>query len=356
MRDVIEAPPPTAERADAVAAYTGRIVILLALVALAAAIWILKDLVLLVFAGVLFAIILNAAARLIERLTRFGHRLSLTIAAILLFLLGAGAVYLFGHEVVEQLDELAARLPAAIDDIRAMLISAGLRQQLDAQLARAIPDGRTILDWTTYVIGGVSGVLSGLFLVVAGGIYLAAQPQIYHRGLMLMIPDRYCARVAEAVDATGNALRAWLLGQLLSMTFTGVLITIGLLAIGVPSALALGLIAGLMGFVPMIGPLIGAAPGVLVALTIDRETLLMTILLYFVVQQLAGSVVEPLIMQRAVKLPPALTLFALFGTGTLFGVVGVLLGGPLLVLFYVMTRHLYVRGALGHSLEPAPDA
>jgi predicted PurR-regulated permease PerM len=172
---------------------------------------------------------------------------------------------------------------------------------------------------------------------------------------MLMIPDRYCARVAEAVDATGNALRAWLLGQLLSMTFTGVLITIGLLAIGVPSALALGLIAGLMGFVPMIGPLIGAAPGVLVALTIDRETLLMTILLYFVVQQLAGSVVEPLIMQRAVKLPPALTLFALFGTGTLFGVVGVLLGGPLLVLFYVMTRHLYVRGALGHSLAPASD-
>jgi predicted PurR-regulated permease PerM len=334
------------------ARFVGRMVIAVGILAIAAALWVLKDVLLLIFAGVLFSIILNAAADGIERLLRLRHDLALGLATIILFGLGGGATYLFGHEISVQLQELAARLPEALDDARALLASAGVGPEVNGHIARALPDGKTILNWATYLVSSVSGALSGLFVAIVGGIYCAAQPHVYHRGLLLLLPGRYWPAADEAMRATGRALRAWLLGQLLSMAFTGILITLGLVAIGMPSALALGLIAGLMGFVPMIGPLIGAAPGVLVALTVDTHSFLLTVLLYFVVQQLAGNVVEPLIMQRAVLLPPALTLFALFGTGTLFGVVGVLLAGPLLVSFYVLIRHLYVRNALGHDLEP----
>ena len=344
----------TAETTDSASprtyGYVGKILIAISLVALALLVWKLKEVVLLAFGGVLFAIILNAAAGLVQKITHLSHKLSLVLATILLLLGLIGAVDLFGQEIATQLGELASRLPGAWDDLRKMLGSAGIREQFDAQIAKSVPDGKTILGWVSYLVSGLTGALSGLFVAILGGIYCAAQPDLYRRGLHLMLPDKAQKPVEEAVDATGHALRAWLLGQMMSMLFTGFFISIGLLILGVPSSLALGLIAGLMGFVPMIGPLLGAAPGVLVALTVDPHTFLLTALLYFVVQQIAGNVVEPLIMQRTVKLPPALTLFSLFGTGTLFGVVGVLLGGPLLVTVYVMVRHLYVKYGLGHDI------
>lgn len=313
-------------------------------------VWQLRDVLLLTFAGILFAIILGAAARGLERRLGLGRRSSLAIASTLIAAAIGGAIWLFGREIAVQLSELLSRLPAAWADLRERIGAAGLEAEFRGQLGRILPDGSTVLDIIRFVVSGLTGAVSGVALALLGGIYLAANPEVYRRGVLLMVPDRHDARLERALDATGDALRAWLLGQLVSMAMTAVAITGGLVAIGVPSPLALGLICGLMGFVPMIGPLLGALPGVLVALTIGGEVLLQTVLLYFVVQQLAGAVIEPLIMQRTVKLPPALTLFGLFGIGGLLGPIGVLLGGPLLVTGYVLTRQLYVRDTLGHQL------
>jgi predicted PurR-regulated permease PerM len=203
-----------------------------------------------------------------------------------------------------------------------------------------------------YVIGSITGAATGFALALLGGIYLAARPDLYRRGFLMLIPDRHVERVRTSLDATRGALQDWLLGQLLSMTVTATAIALGLTFIGVPSALALGLICGLMGFVPMIGPLLGALPGVLVALTIGGDVLVQTIVLYVIVQQLAGSVIEPMIMHHTVNVPPAVTLFGLFAVGALLGPVGVVLGGPLIVTAHVLTRQLYVKGCLGRDLAP----
>ncbi|SMF77463.1 AI-2E family transporter [Allosphingosinicella indica] len=337
------------------ARFAGRVLIVIALAASAWLLWQLRDVLLLVFAGVLFSIVLSAATGGIQRIAPMPRWLALTIASILILALLGGAVWLFGQEVTRQLGELLARLPDAWIALQREIGAAGIEDEFREQMGRAMPDSGTVLNAIRFVLGGFGSVLSGVALALLGGVYLAAQPHIYRRGTLLMTPKPRAAQAERAIDATGVSLRAWLLGQLISMSITGIAIAVGLIWIGVPSPLALGLIAGLMGFVPMIGPLLGALPGVLVALTLGTDTLLLTILLYFVVQQLAGSVIEPLIMQHTVKLPPAMTLFALFAIGAIFGPVGVLLGGPLAVVFYVLTRELYVRDALGHEIDNAPS-
>jgi predicted PurR-regulated permease PerM len=343
-----------APRADAANGFAGRVLGALALLAVAIVLWRLRAVVLLVFAGILFGIVFDSGARVLGRWLPIGHSLCLALATIAIIGLAAVAVAIFGSEVVRQVTDLVARLPAAWASLDARIGSGELLATLRENLGRVMPSGGTVLAVLQYTIGSITGAASGFALALLGGIYLAARPELYRRGFLMLIPERLEARVDSSLDATRNALQDWLLGQLLSMTVTATAIALGLTFIGVPSALALGLICGLMGFVPMIGPLLGALPGVLVALTIGGDVLVQTIILYVIVQQLAGSVIEPMIMHHTVNVPPAVTLFGLFAVGALLGPVGVLLGGPIIVTVHVLTRQLYVKGYLGRAL--AEDA
>jgi predicted PurR-regulated permease PerM len=141
-------------------------------------------------------------------------------------------------------------------------------------------------------------------------------------------------------------LRLWLLGQLASMTMIGVLTALGLWAIGVPSAFALGLLAALAAFVPYLGPILSALPALLLALNEGTDTLLFTAALYIAVQQVESYVVTPLIQQRVATLPAAVTVFAIVAAGLLFGAPGVLLAAPLTMVAYVLVKRLYVEEAL----------
>ena len=331
--------------------YAVRVLLTILLAVVTLALWRMRDVLLIVFAGVLVGIILNALSNRIGRLTGLGHRMSLAVATISLFGLLAGLFYFFGQEISSQLRELGARLPKAWADLSRIVADSGYQDQVNEQIKSSIPSGGTIISIVSSLVSGISGTVTGLALAVMGGIYMAAQPGVYQRGVVLLAPGHRAQLANHAIDRTGHALRAWLKGQFISMTFTAFFITGGLTLIGVPTPVALGLIAGLCGFIPMIGPLVGAAVGLLVALTVDTHTFLMTVLLYLVVQQLAGSVIEPLIMQRTVNVPPALTLFGLLAIGALFGIVGVLLGGPILVAGYVLVRELYVKDALGHPVK-----
>ena len=338
-------PKPTAA-----GSFAGRVLAAIALLAFAILVWQLHAVVLLVFAGILFAIVFDSGARFIGRWLRIGHSLCLVLATVAILGLAVGAIAIFGREVVHQVTDLVARLPAAWASLDARIGSRDLVAALRENLGRVLPDGGTVLAALQYTIGSITGAASGFALALLGGIYLAARPDLYRRGFLLLVPDQHLDRVASSLDATRKALQDWLFGQLVSMTLTATAIALGLTVIGVPSALALGLICGLMGFVPMIGPLLGALPGVLVALTVGGDVLVQTIILYVIVQQLAGSVIEPLLMQRTVNVPPAVTLFALVAIGGVFGPVGVLLGGPLVVAINVLVRELYVRDALGHRI------
>jgi predicted PurR-regulated permease PerM len=189
--------------------------------------------------------------------------------------------------------------------------------------------------------------IADTLLVVVGGIYLAAQPNLYRTGLIKLIPARSRGLAATALEESGATLGLWLKGRLISMAVVAGLTAIGLWLIGLPSWLSLALLSGLLEFIPFIGPIIAAVPAILLALAASPQAALWAALLYLIVQQIEGNIVEPLVQQRAVTIPPALLLFALVAAGLLFGIAGIILGAPLTVVLYVFVKHLYVREALG---------
>jgi predicted PurR-regulated permease PerM len=208
-----------------------------------------------------------------------------------------------------------------------------------------------VFSWGTTVFGA----LAALVVVIVAGIYIAISPDTYRNGLVKLFPRRAQAQINATLDDAGEALRRWLAGQLLAMIMVGLMVTAGLALVGVPSALALGLIAGVTEFVPIIGPVIGAIPALLLASTQDWNTVLWTLVVFVVVQQVESNVIMPLVAGRAVAVPPAVGLFAVVAIGVLFGPLGMLLGYPLAIVIDSAVRRLYVRQALGEDVEIAGE-
>lgn len=311
--------------------------VVVAIIGGAMLLWALRSLFLLLFAATLFAVIFHAAAAWIAKRTRLPHGISLAIAVVTLLGAIGVIIWLFGNAMTAQTQDLIARLPAAYNDFKARIGEPDLDVRLLRELA---PNSATILTATRDLVSGIGTALSGLVLAVVGGVYLAAQSGRYVEGLIAISPANLRNRFTEVMTASGVALRRWLIGQLVSMVLVGLLAGVGVWLLGLPSPLALGLMAGLFEFVPFIGPLAAAIPAILLALALGWQKVLLVVGLYLLVQQLEGNLITPLVQQQAVNLPPALTLFSVVAFGLLFGALGVLLAAPLTVLLYVWVKAL----------------
>ena len=179
--------------------------------------------------------------------------------------------------------------------------------------------------------------------MLAASIYLALTPALYLNGILKLVPVSRQVEVRDTLSALGRALRLWLVGQLAAMAVVGTLVTLGLTVLDIPSALALGFMAGLFEFVPFVGPVTSAIPAVASGLTDSPRTALWVAGLYIVVQQAEGMLIQPLLQQRTVSLPPVLMIFAVLGFGVLFGPLGLLLATPLAVVCLVLVKKLWVR-------------
>ncbi len=310
----------------------------------------LSGLLLLVFGAVLVAVIFRALAEPITRATHLSERLALLIAVLAVFTIGGLSGWLFGAQVRAQFEELQQTLPRAWHSFEAWLGETDLGERMLTAARDWSPSGTALARNVGSLATATVGAIGNLLLVLVAGVYLALQPRIYRGGLLQLIPPQSRDAGRDAVNATGRALRLWLSAQLVGMVAIGVLTTIGLWMIGVPSALALGLLAGLAEFVPIVGPIIAAIPALLIALTLGWETFLWTLGLYLVIQQIEGNVIMPMVTRRAVNLPPALALFSIVALGLLFGPLGIVFGAPLAVVLFVLARELYVKRVLGEKL------
>ena len=306
--------------------------------------WHLRVLLLLVFGAMLVSVILRLVARPINRHLRIHPALALALAVLLVIAVIGTIFWFFGSEIASQARLLGETLPNAWQNLQLRLEAAGwgepFRRWLESARSGAVANlGR-------FALAAGNGVATTI-LVIVGGIYLAAQPGLYRDGLIKLVPARGRSLADQAVGDAGAALGLWLKGRLVSMAIVGVLTAAGLHLIGVPSWLALGLLSGLLEFIPFLGPFISAIPSVLLAFAASPQSAAWTIALYLAVQQIEGNLVEPMVQQRAVKIPPLILIFSLVAAGFLFGLGGVVLGAPLTVVIYVLVKRLYVREALG---------
>lgn len=332
------------------AEYVRRFLIALLLIAAALVAWRLLDLLLLVFGAILTAILLRAIADPIAQIVGVppGWSLTATVLGLLALILLVG--WLFGAQLHSQIEGLSTTLPEAWRAIRTEIQKTDAGRQVVDWLQAAAFD----LDAKKYLARmaiSLTNGLGGLIVIVAGGIYFAAQPALYRRGALLLFPRASRDEAGEIMDKTVKALKLWLVGQLAIMVLVGTLTGLGAWIIGLPSPVALGIIAGVLEFIPFVGPILTAVPALLLALAISPETALWTLLLLLLVQQSEGNIITPLVQREVVTLPPALTLFALIAMGLLLGPLGILLSAPLTVVGYVMIGELYVRRELGEHTE-----
>lgn len=331
--------------------FVRRVLIVLALTALVFLAWHLRHLVLMLFGAVVVATVFRALADRIARWT--GCREGISVALSIALILGAGLalVALFGAHVAGQMGLLAERLPAAWASFEARIGDMGLGEQLRRIVASAGESGS--FAGVSRAILSIGNSIAEALVVIFAGIFLATQPRFYRTGAIKLVPDGKRALVAEAMDESERALHLWLKGQLIAMVVVGLLTGFGLWLLGVPSAFTLGLLAGLLEFVPFAGPILSAIPAVLLALAVAPDLALWVALLYFGVQQFEGYVLTPLVQQYAVDLPGVVLLFSLLAFGAIFGVLGIILAAPLSVVMYVLVKRLYVIEAL-HTDTPIP--
>lgn len=323
-----------------------RTLIALALAGLFFLLWEMRTLLLLIFGAVLVAVIFRAIAAPIRRYTGAPDGLAVALAVTLVVAVLGAAIWMFGSQVGTQMRYLIEILPEAWRSLEGRIGQAGLGDQLEDWIEQAAPSGSGVLSSVSRFAMSLGAGLADALVVIVGGIFLAAQPRFYRSGAIKLVPPHRRALASAALTDSENALRLWLKAQLISMTVVGVLVGLGLWLIGVPSALTLGLIAGIVEFIPLVGPIIAAVPAILVALAVGPETALWTVGLYLLVQQIEGNLLQPLLQQYTVDLPAVILLFALLGFGTLFGALGIVLAAPLAVVVYVLVKRLYVKEAL----------
>lgn len=339
-----------AERKDTAQHALVYVGIAVAVVVILVLLWYAIDVVLLAFIGVLLAILLRAPADWLTARCGVSERWSLPlVGAVILALLAAAAV-LFGHGIVAQSLQLAERIPEIIEAFKQQLGESELGTRVltlaESSGLFAGGDGQFI-GRGLGLIGSTFGALANVLIVVFFAVFMAAQPRPYVKGFLYLVPRRHRARGREVLYEIGQVLRRWLVGQSLLSACVALLTGAGLLLLGAPFAIALGLLAGLMEFVPYIGPFVAAVPAILVGFADSPQLALKIALLFLFIQFLESYVLAPLIQHKAVYLPPAVILFAQVLMGVIVGALGVAVATPLAAAVMVAVSMLYVEDALG---------
>ena len=329
-------PPARAGRGE-LAVFTWKVLIVAGVAALSVFLWRISGTLLLIFTGVLFAILLQRLTGYVQRGTGLGHGWSLAIVLLVLVLLVGGGVWLMGTSMAAQIGQLQEQVTKAMG-----MLPDGWRDRIMEQ-GKEWP-------WMNQLSSFASGlvyVVGDAVVVMFAALYLAASPGVYQRGVVLLVPPRGQKRACEVMEVAGDSLWKWLIGQLVAMAAVGTMIAVGLWLIGIPSALALGIVAGLLEFIPLVGPFLAAVPAILIGFSQSPQDALWVAGLSLVIQQVEGNLITPLLQKRVVDLPPVVTIGAIAAGGVLFGIMGMFLATPLAVVVLVLVNLLYIEDKLG---------
>jgi predicted PurR-regulated permease PerM len=316
--------------------------------------WMAAGTLLLIFAGLLFAALLDACTRGLSNFLPLPRGVNLAIVSVILAIIVAGLLFWSGVSIALQINDLVRALNQQLHALEQGMAALGvtsadanghaspishLGQLLFPNPHQLFGEARNAF---TFAVGGIGEAV----IVVLIGLFVAIDPGAYRRGLVELMPPRRSHMAGIVLDETALYLRRWLIGQLAAMLLLAILTSIVLVAFGVPSPLLLAIQAGLFNFVPYLGAIIAAAPILLMTLPLGTTTLLIILGLYTVIHVGVGYAIVPLIQKQAVHLPPALTLASLVLFGALFGVASVVVATPIVAAI----RHAAVRF---HHYTPA---
>jgi predicted PurR-regulated permease PerM len=306
-----------------------------------------------VFAGALLAVFLSGLADQLCAYTPLPRPAALGVVLVALSGGLVGLWTLTGPDLSSQINALVALLPSATERLSVRLQDwaeqyAWIRQLISP--SELVPPASSVVGGVTNVFSVTMDVLVNVLIILFIGLYGAVAPRPYVESAVSLIPPGNRDRAREVLHAIGRALRWWIAGRLSLMVMVGVLTAVGLSLVGIPSPMALGLVAALCSFVPYLGPILSVGPALLVAFTLGPAKVLSVLVVYGVVQVLESYLIAPLVQERAVHIPPAAVITAQFMGGVAAGAVGVLLATPLAIVVIVLVQTLYIEDVLGDAV------
>lgn len=341
--------------------------------------WVGRSVFFITFLAVLFGLCLSVG---VDYLARWriprGAGAALIVLATLGALVGLGAIA--APRLTAQLSDLQAQLPAAVNRVEEWvdsryggLVAAFEHRAPNPPAAGAVQSNRPppeaaaslrrtlaqqvagLADNFFAVFSSTLAVLASLLLIIMVAVYVAADPELYRKGLMHLFPHHMRPRAGEVLSEVATLLRRWLATQLVAMLVIGSVTTVVLLLLNVRAAIGLGIIAGLLEFIPYVGPILSAVPAVAMGFLTSPETALYVVLAYIAIQQSEGHLLIPLLMKRGLDLPPVVTIVAQTTMGLLFGFLGLLVAMPLVGTAMVLVKMLYVRDVVGDDVTLPGD-
>jgi predicted PurR-regulated permease PerM len=323
------------------------IVAAIAVVVLVVLLWYLVDVVLLCFAAVLLALLMRAPADWIAARWHWPPRLALALVVVAVVGVLAAGAWLFGRTLVGQLSELAQRVPDLVAQVRERV--SGYEAVWKFLEPKQLMGRLSFVGRGVDVLTSSFGIVANLVVVAFVGFFVALDPGLYKRGVLHLVPVSRRGRAAQVLEEVGHTLRRWLVGQLILMAVIFGLTAVGLWLLDVQMALGLAAVAGLLEFVPYLGPILSAVPALLVALSQDTQLAIYVLLLFVAIQAIEGNVLQPIVQQRTVWLAPALVLVAQVVFGILIGLLGVMLATPVAAALMVVVQKLYIEDLLGEA-------
>jgi predicted PurR-regulated permease PerM len=339
----------------------GRWIGLLALGISLYVLWQIRSIVLIFFAAVVFATALN---RWVRRLQQSGASRGVAIALLVgvwLILLGVFFTFI-AFPIANQVDQLITLLPLSLERLQEW--ANWLQARLPGRVLESLPSNledlqrqfQTVLNWTMLrlylIFSDILSISFNILLFIVLTLMLLANPQPYRNALIQAFPAFYRQRVNTILSKCETRLIGYIAGIGLSMAFIWIACTIGLLALDVPLPFISGLLAGILAFIPYLGAILSVFPPALLALIDAPWKAGAVLLLYFVIQQIEGNFVTPIIMKKQVSLLPATTLALLTAFGTIFGFLGLFLGLPILVVAQTWLKEVVVKDILDRWTKP----
>ncbi len=348
------------------------------------AVWLVRDILLLTLTAIIFALLLTTPIRLFVRLgLRRAMAVLLTLLLVVLAIILVTALILPG--LIDQFRQLVAILQSALnpgnylisapildsdhlsiltrrifepgnpaagfDFLRGVDLS-GVTSQVSNQLFSSITN---LSSQVFPFLGSLASGLLSILIVVFMGLYFVADPGVYQRGAISLLPIGYRTRAHEILNKIEIVLRNFLQAQIILMVLTGSSTALALTLLGIPLGSALGTITGLFSFVPNFGPLVALIPIMLVVLLNAPTKLLAVFAVFYALQTIQSQLIAPLLVGQELHMPPVVILLAQIIAGVFFGFMGLLLSVPLAAIVVVLVREIYIHDILGDRTIDLPD-
>lgn len=335
--------------------------------------WLVRNILLLALASVILVVLVTMPIRLLVR--RGMPRTPATLISLVGILVFLAILLLVAFpSLIEQFSTLATvTVPTGIRELIDSWNSGEIQQQypflesidreslnLEAlvnsfgtQIADAAGQlGASVLP----VVSGLASTILSLLIVIFLSMYFLADPKMHEEGVVKLFPLWYRDRMREIIARLDATLRGWLQATLLSMVFVGVGTWIGLTLLGIQQAAALGVLAGLLSFVPNFGPILALIPSIAVGIVQAEGSLWVIVLIIYGMSFLQSQVVGPLLVSESISMPPVLVLMGQLISVVFFGFIGIMLSVPITAILMVLVQEIYIKDVLGDRVQVREDS